>query len=466
MGDFENDLRNAFEGAEFAPSERVWEGVEAGIKPKKKKGIFYMWQTYGVAATLLFLLTMGYLFRDSLFTNNTIDPQKKELTQNDQKKTPETNNEENTTSTDTEETEDPATLKPVEEPSAITSTDLQADVTNETSKEAETAPTDQTVDQPVTALVATNPVSAGESTDIIAADEQGTDLINTDLELLSLFELQESLAAIRGRWELENLIGPMEIAYDSAESIDESTVARQTSLNGILGSGSFNPNSSLADAVRASSELSFNDPRSNADQIVQSGDESQLGSLSIGFGVGKQLGRKWMFKTGLRYSQYRFASTSNAYSVEDGQSLPVYSRLSIMSNEVFYAGEYEITNTIHSISVPVQFGFRVLNFNRFSTWVNMGAGADYFMSYKVKGELNFLEPRKVDFGDSNFLNRFNVNVLTGLELAYKLNDKFALSGEIFFRQYLPLGASDSAYEATPSFFGFGLGVNYYLKKKK
>ena len=74
MGNFENELKDMFDGVEFQPSERVWAGVESALAQKKKKGIFFMWQTYGVAAAIGLFITAGVLFNNGFFSNQE-DPQ-------------------------------------------------------------------------------------------------------------------------------------------------------------------------------------------------------------------------------------------------------------------------------------------------------------------------------------------------------------------------------------------------------
>ena len=72
MSSFENDMKDAFEGVEFKPSEKLWAGIESAIVPKKKKGIFFMWQTYGMAASLLLAIGFAFLWSDGFFeANNT-----------------------------------------------------------------------------------------------------------------------------------------------------------------------------------------------------------------------------------------------------------------------------------------------------------------------------------------------------------------------------------------------------------
>lgn len=477
MGDFEKDLQNAFEGAEFTPSPQVWDGVKAGIAPKKKVGIFYMWQTYGIAASIIFLFTMGFLFRDQFFTTGEGAVGTEELSEDGKT--------DSTTATGEKDlSEDKTDLIAKKEPTnpneknennaiALPITDSQLQASNTDAPKQNISSNDKadgSLNIPASNLNI-NKLTDEQVLDVkmlteLQAAHKALDEGGVDIYVLEPQEYRESIAEMRLRWELKNMVGPLKMDSALLKDLNETTLeARRTSLNGNFGSGSFSPNGNSSNQALSENIINLNPQSASFD--VTNGEERQLGSLSIGAGIGIELGRKWMLKTGLRYSQYRYASTSNAYSLEDGNPLPLNLNATFDASAIRYAGEYELTNTIHSISVPVQIGYKLLDLNRFDIMLNAGLGVDFFVGYTVKGDLNFLETRKVDLGESDFLNRFNVNVLTGLELSYELNDKFGLSAEVFFRQYIPsLNQTDGVAQANPSFLGFGLGVNYFLRKKK
>jgi hypothetical protein len=476
MGDFEKDLQDAFEGAEFTPSPKVWDGVKAGLTPKKKVGIFYMWQTYGVAASILLMLTLGFLFRDELFGSGNVTGPSKALTEN-KKEDPDNDPESSKAATkenDRENTGKEKIMNPegTEVAGSTVNPNMQAD--NAAGNKASGLNNTGEL-KPGSALTgeAIRTVPGQSFEEQVLRELEGarsvSDNAPVEIYVLGPQDLAESMAALRIRWELKNLVEPMELDTSNIAASPETMMAKRTSLSGSFGGGSFNPNGGSGSATNALQENRVtNDPLVGAFN-VQNGEESQkqLGSISIGGGINFELGPRWSFKTGLRYSQYRYATTSNAYTVEDGNNLPVYLNATYDLSQARYAGEYELTNTIHSISVPVQMGYKILDKERFALAVNGGLGIDYFINYTVKGDLSFLDARKVDLGETDYLNRFNVNVLAGLELSYMLNDKLALSGEMFFRQYIPsLEETDGTATATPSFFGFGLGINYYLRKKK
>lgn len=477
MGDFEKDLQNAFEGAEFTPSPQVWDGVKAGLAPKKKVGIFYMWQTYGIAAAIMFLFTMGFLFRDQFFTTGGSAVGTEELSEDGKTDSTTATGEKGLSEGKTDLVAKKEPTNPDEKNGnnalalPLTDSKLQADnrdapkqnlLSNDKADESLSIPAsnlnrNNLIDEQLLDVKMLTELQAAHK----AFDDGGIDVY-----VLESQDFQESIAEMRLRWELKNMVGPLKMDSALLKGLNVTAlVARRTSLNGNFGSGSFSPNGNSSNESLSQNLVASNPQAASFD--VTNGEERQLGSLSIGAGIGVELGRKWLLKTGLRYSQYRYASTSNAYSLENGNSLPLNLNATFDASAIRYAGEYELTNTIHSISVPVQIGYKLLDLNRFDIMLNAGLGVDFFVGYTVKGDLNFLETRKVDLGESDFLNRFNVNVLTGLELSYELNDKFGLSAEVFFRQYVPsLNQTDGVAQANPSFLGFGLGVNYFLRKKK
>jgi hypothetical protein len=482
------------DGAEFAPSPKVWEGVQAGLAPKKKVGLFFMWQTYGVAAAIIFLFTMGFLLRDELFTPGGGPTSTTELA-SDSDLDDKTDQEDKKTLKENKGTRKNEKGSQQDDVDSSIPKDLQQDTGLQAGNE---------IDQS-SKTIHNNKLQAGNNTgrnsqakeggNVSSSDRSGenpgalikegaafsrsvADQLQVNAEVLTDAEFaiyladpqnyRESIAGIRLRWELKNLVAPMDI--DSSLFVKKglaNIVASNTSLNGNLGSGSFNPNGSgIGGGTAAVENLSAEDPEAGQFDVAN-GEERQLGSLSIGAGIGIELNRRWLLRLGLRYNQYRYANTSNAYFQQNGTAQPLSLNANFDASTVRFVGEYELTNTIHSISVPVQFGYKLLDRSRFDIVLNAGIGIDYFVSYIIQGDLNFLERRSIDLGESDFLNRFNANVLTGFELNYKLNDKFGISGEAFFRQYIPsLSQTDGVSQATPSFLGFGLGVNYFLRKKK
>ena len=256
-------------------------------------------------------------------------------------------------------------------------------------------------------------------------------------------------------------------------------------LNGIaftgsLSGGSFNPNPGN---MNAQSDQSLEATRSTfTDQelsklalggIIAQLDDGSVGrisnsqnirenSFSIGTGLSFDLSERWGLRTGLNFSQLRFSSTSNAFSEEDGKDLPIFISTGFNPESVFLVERYSLTNIIASVSVPVNISYKFLKRNNYNLALSVGIGLDYMISYRIKGDLNILETRKVDLSDNTGLNRVNLNGLTSLEFNYKLNNQFGLTAETFYKRNL---TQSNGVLDHPSFYGFGLSVNYFLKPR-
>ena len=280
MGDFEKDLRDAFEGVEFTPSEQVWAGVEKGLRPKKK-GIFYMWQTYGVAATLVLVLSLGYLFRDELFSGSSEGPATRELTEKSNAGEAENATDKSQTTEAKETTDEPASDSQTNDGLVNDATpgikDLQANAPQTSQSENSQAAGTENAQNPgfLAADVNSNGIIEKEDVSLLnasATDQAVAATENTDAgeELLinpafmgplSLSELKESIAALKLRWDLKNLVGPMNIESHEGDLPEPATEARRTSLNGAFGNGTFNPNGALGSTDLAASEaLTLDDP--------------------------------------------------------------------------------------------------------------------------------------------------------------------------------------------------------------
>lgn len=66
--EFDNQFKNAFEGFEMEPSERVWTGIEQELD-KKKRGVVISWTArLSIAASVIILLTVG-VYQFNFFGN-------------------------------------------------------------------------------------------------------------------------------------------------------------------------------------------------------------------------------------------------------------------------------------------------------------------------------------------------------------------------------------------------------------
>lgn len=439
MSDFENGLKEMFEGAEFKPSDRVWAGIEAGLKDnKKKKGVFFYWQTYGIAAGLALVLSFGFLFSGHFNT----DEQK--VTSNNktevEKKAEGSNTEENPTNGDT-------VSKPEEAP--------KNQLDHKISSKLQASSSSQGSDIFSRPMLSSN--TEGDEASI--GESVGSARHNELLDYAQVGVPQRSIYILKGLWDMKHMVASMDLKDYKMEELAIKE-PRTLALNGGLSGGNFNPNPS----GNSSDMLSRFDSHA-ANEIalssVSNGSDKQLGSLGFGVGLGFELNDRWGLNLGLRYSEYRFANQSNAYSVENGISYPIYLPAGY-SGEVYFTPNYDITNTIKSISIPIQASFKVLDLGRFDVQMKAGISADYFLSYKIKGDLKSLEVRKVDFSSDGLFDRLNFASLSTLSLNYKLTEEWGVSAEGYYRKFLKSSNQENYFRSSPSVLGFGFSINYFL----
>ncbi len=466
MSSFEKDIQNVFEGVEFQPSERVWAGVESALIAKKKKGFFYMWQTYGIAAGLAAIVSFGFLYNDGFFTAKpslgTEELSKKEEDKNIED--PEGKSKENQSLASNKE-------------DAPSDTQANADAESTSPKiqplEASKAALSE---QPrLMALAENNSPQNGTGslqnksalTEGVLSD--GSSRIRFESLHTSLKPYRKSLAAeqllFNAKMSLEPMHGSKQGNLIVELATESSSYYKENSLNGSFGNSSMslstngNSNNIMAAEVRDPNSLN------SLNTSVESGEDQVTGAISAGLGVTLDLSRRLSLNLGTRYSEFRFRNTSNAYSVEDGRSLPIYLPIGFNASDVFFVGVYDIENTIQSIFLQSALSYKLLTFGKFDIGVMAGVGMDYFLSYKVRGELNFLETRKVNPSESNFLNRTNLSGVSGFVVNYRINPQFGLSGDFNYRKFLNVSGND--VNSNPSsVVGFGLSVNYFLTRKE
>jgi hypothetical protein len=464
MSNFEDDLKNIFDGAEFAPSDQLWTGIEGALKAKKKKGILLYWQTYGVAAALALIVTFAFLFNNE--PKDEVKPSAAPLTQLKDK--PE---------------EQKAQAKP---DSVIDMVDKSLDSNDLDKNQASIVKKEEVLDHTKSdrpnlvdqKLMASTNDDKGIKPELDNEGITSSELIilNPDLvpeqiktnqfASIILPQLPASISIIKARWEAKHLVEPMMIEIPSA-LFAEDNFERLMSLNGGIGSSSFNPNASGTSSQFSVAEFR-NDAlglgSSSVQADVSNGDNQQLGSFAVGAGVGFELNPRWSLIMSARYSEYRFANESNAYSTEGQRSLPIYIPAGF-NGDITLVPTYQLTNSLTSITLPVQTAYKVLDLGRFDLDVKAGLSFDYFLSYKIKGDLPFLSTRKLDFSNSSLFKRFNLGSTGGVGLNYKLNEQWGLSADLFARKYIGALKEEGNYQSRPFVYGFSFNLRYFLRKE-
>lgn len=452
MGNFESEMRDMFDGVEFQPSEKVWAGVEKALNEKKNKGIFFMWQTYGIAAAIALFITAGTLYKNGFFTNQP-DPIQgtKQLTESEQQ-----------ISTDTLKTDDGNQQLLANEGQMEgkgSNTDIQEPFDSNANLMAANA-AKESIDKDLTI----RNVESSQTLIAVLSEEAPIDELNGiyGIEKAEIKPYQPSLAATKAKWL--NRLGVDESALASTVKIAESEpeFVGENFFNGRVGNNNFNISNSAnnGQALVARAE----DANFQALSNIENRPEETLGSLSAGIGFSFELSERLQLNTGLRYSELRVRTTSNAYSVENGESFPIYLPLGYDPDNVNFVGNYDLVNTLQGVSVQPTLSYKLAKFGKFDVSIIGGAGLDYFFSYRLKGDLNFLSVRKANLNESDFIKKFNLSAVSGVGVNYRLNNQFGISADFNYRYFMPTGNTENRRKS--SVVGFGLGVNYFLTKRE
>lgn len=452
MGNFESEMRDMFDGVEFQPSEKVWAGVEKALNEKKNKGIFFMWQTYGIAAAIALFITAGTLYKNGFFTNQP-DPIQgtKQLTESEQQ-----------ISTDTLKTDDgneQLLAKEGQVEGKGSNTDIQEPIDSNANLMAANA-AKESIDKDLTI----RNVESSQTLIALLTEEAPIDELDGiyGIEKAEIKPYQPSLAATKAKWL--NRLGVDESALAATVKIAESEpeFVGENFFNGRVGNNNFNISNSAnnGQALVARAE----DANFQALSNIENRPEETLGSLSAGIGFSFELSERLQLNTGLRYSELRVRTTSNAYSVENGESFPIYLPLGYDPDNVNFVGNYDLVNTLQGVSVQPTLSYKLAKFGKFDVSIIGGAGLDYFFSYRLKGDLNFLSVRKANLNESDFIKKFNLSAVSGVGVNYRLNNQFGVSADFNYRYFMPTGNTENRRKS--SVVGFGLGVNYFLTKRE
>lgn len=461
MGNFENELKDMFDGVEYQPSERVWAGVESALAQDKKKGIFFMWQTYGIAAAITLFITAGVMFNNGYFSNQQ-DPSKgtQEFTQK--------SNEE--FSADSLKNEDGLNYEQLAKEGYNPNEEgIQQPLTSPNNKQLLAKNVGEGVKgETLNNLDLDFQKLAAESnlTTVVAKESIQNEEILFDIEGLNLLNeaeikpYRQSLAAAKAKWL--NRIGVDKSALMDmvVEMSDEPVFEAERMVNGRLGNNNFNISSpENGQPLNATAE----DAQFAAMSDISNSQEETLGSISGGVGFSWELSKRLVLNTGIRYSELRVKSSSNAYSIENGESYPIYLPLGYDPQNVNFIGTYNLTNTMQGLSFQPTLSYRLAQFGKFDVSVNGGIGFDYFFAYRVKGDLNFLSVKRANLNDSDFIRMFNISGISGLGVNYRLNDQFGIGADFNYRYFVPTQGTDNRRQS--SVLGFGLGVNYFISNK-
>lgn len=464
-GNFEKAWREAFDGAEVAPSDAVWANIELDLEKSaggrmRQRLLFYKLLA---AASLVFAMGIGGAYYLAIQHNH---PASDSMAIN-QSSVNEPGGKGAQTSIQTDISHEPneeagknALDSSDEEPSL--KSNAQPVTRNAASTNNNLTVADYATRKPTNVLaVDSKPVAEGSS-DVLFENgfyNRITDRF-TERPLPLLVKSPEPKLVINKPYSEPDL-GMLLLAQLNAEEKKYAAADKRKSTENIwtslgVGAGSFNPNTN--------SSVSLNQNLTSGSNQTPSGNAapSAGSSYSIGLQVGGRIADRFVLQGGLSYL------TQNASYVSTVVSGANYREASLndFSNNqsLSYASTpYGVNSNLQFISLPVQAGYLVID-RAFSIQLNGGISTDFFILNTLTPDAPGINKTTQGAGADSPYRNVNFSGLAGSEFSYKFSDHYRIAINPGMRYALnSIYKSDANAEVAPITFDVSLRFRYIFR---
>lgn len=500
---FEKNWREAFEGAEMAPSEQVWSGIEAAVAngeaaKYKRRAIYYKWAA--AAGLLLFAGMLGYLSIESLRDPAVEIVKVTPLDSPDVGESPSSSqrgslnndeatsgNQEQASSNSQEQFANGVDADSRNTPSTDNSNTLSTDNSGiGSSQRGPKGIVDGKDHLPGRETVDSQSSKPREITGGIAANlqEEETNVVegNPDENSLPVKADDNTLSHQTGRTEslnqlaAERAITPLKASNQSGLGLLESPsrifgVALTPLVNkkpgdnsqlwaGLnLSPGIFDPNYRLQNDVANLAD--FDPPNSG---FTRSEETNAGTSLSWALAMGIRISQKWELTSGVRYFRNNAQSSTNAVI----DNVPVYSsvvesrNLNSISGSLTYQPT-DLDNNFQFISIPLEAGYLVLD-KKIQLSLNAGVAADWFLKNTISSTNQNLDRIIINPGSNSPYRSVYFNGLLGARASYEIMPRYSITLQPQYRVALnQFTKPNNSYSSLPSSVGLGVGIKYIFK---
>ncbi len=182
-------------------------------------------------------------------------------------------------------------------------------------------------------------------------------------------------------------------------------------------------------------------------------------TYSMGFGAGKNIGRKWMIEGGLSYVVSRLNATSNSIELSDGKSYPVYYTPNF-NGIVVITPAYDFNNTLKYISVPFNVGYNLVD-RKVGWLLSTGIATNFLIGQSINSEQ--YDSFRMKSENSPF-RPVTASAVIGTELYVNLGNFYQLS---FSPKYnigiMDITKPEAPFYLRPSYWNIGLSLRYMIK---
>lgn len=447
-GKFEDAWQKAFDGAEQAPSESVWLGVEQSLNKTatvvmKRRVVFYQRLA---AASVFFALLLGglstYFISDSGYektrglternTNtNQSNEEKTNPTQLDKEKIAEENNVENN--------EVKASKENVSEIPSVNSVAFVPDNSHRSvAKEASAKDFFQPEIEKGKQLVARNYPS-----------------LLTTIPALTI-ELEGSMREVT----IARKLPAMPAVFMDSKKDKKA----KENLWASLGASTGNYSPSLGGGT-VSSPIQIRNYTTAGSSSTLSSASSKGSVFSIGMNIGKRVSEKWVLQGGVSYLNQAIGYTSNIVAL-DANNTALASVANYAGSKAFSSvvatSPYEINSTNQLISLPVQAGYLLVD-RKFGLQLNSGIATDFFLQNTLTDKSGQLDSYSSAANSDSPYRMVSWAGLFGSEVSYKIATQYRISVVPGLRYSINSVLKSNSSPAKPLAWDVGFRFRYIFK---
>ena len=481
---FEDSWRDAFDGAEISPSDKVWTNIELELEKEKggalkKRLLFYQMLA---AASVVFAMSIGgvglyYSYDQEPIATNAAAETDSPIAPADRR-----------TSVASPEDE-PESRQPLTTPtdnaiagnndplgSRKENTDFPGDNEQITRSDGGISP-----DRNSVPTKTVDPSSEQATFAALAEHEKGLpDLPHSldDKDLQAFYtpkavdlnipaqeeEAVDPVVAMLARLEQRE----KEVQGDERDKRDKGAEGENLWTSVGFAAGSFNtmqstPSSSFASGANTTMAL--------AAPIVDQEAKATGYSYSMGVNLGTKISERWVLQGGVNYLTHASEYTSNnvvvsgtSYQTQRFRAASTNELIKAdagdLSNKIVYSAPYNVNNSMRYLSIPLQAGYLLVN-KTFGVQLNAGVATDLFLQNTVTADSDQLDKTSQPGGSDSPYRSVNLSGLFGTEVSYRFGQHYRIALNPGIRYpFNTIYKSELGVQSTPLTFDVGLRFRY------
>lgn len=429
---FEEEWKDAIEGAEIAPSDRLWNSIDLKLShaergEMKKRVLFYQRLA---AASVLFALCLGaagwFWNYDGAGVKSLASQQPVGENQSEAASATPTQSSSaaNTGSTLASVSESPSTIR---ENSAKANVGSGSKSLVEKGEKANSSRQEASVGDKIAVVTAPsdkNDLQFGNS----GMTESKSGLFNAQSEEGDLYKsiavsgiaLSEIHLSGKPVEQIESA-RTFKVAKKEEKRSDVADGNWWASLNG--SGGAYNQSSS---SNLLANSLIQQGPTTSLNGAPSSREVGVGTSFTYGMSVGKKIANRWVVMGGVNYLNQSIDYNSNIVLQDASQSKVFVADLASPSSSLASTAPYLLRNTNEFISIPVQAGYLLVN-RKAGVQLNAGVAADIFYRNTMTDLSGKFGSFSQDAGENSTYRSLNWTGLLGTELSYRMNKHYHVS---------------------------------------